>query len=60
MASGAAYSQLVRVRGTKNPNLAAITGLVPDIVLANQEENRHIAVGRYPVLAAAGSPWPGR
>ena len=44
---------VTRVRGTKNPNLAAITGLGPDIVLANQEENRRIDVER---LRAAGVP----
>jgi ABC-type Fe3+-hydroxamate transport system substrate-binding protein len=42
-----------RVRGTKNPNLAAITELEPDIVLANQEENRRVDVER---LRAAGVP----
>jgi ABC-type Fe3+-hydroxamate transport system substrate-binding protein len=42
-----------RVRGTKNPNLAAITGLRPQVVLANQEENRRVDVGR---LRAAGIP----
>jgi hypothetical protein len=42
-----------RVRGTKNPDLAAITELQPDIVLANQEENRRIDVER---LRAAGVP----
>ncbi|MDP9396753.1 MAG: helical backbone metal receptor [Actinomycetota bacterium] len=31
---------LRRVRGTKNPDLAAITELAPDLVLANEEENR--------------------
>jgi ABC-type Fe3+-hydroxamate transport system substrate-binding protein len=30
----------VRVRGTKNPDLAAVVGLDPDLVLANLEENR--------------------
>jgi ABC-type Fe3+-hydroxamate transport system substrate-binding protein len=35
-----------RVRGTKNPDLAAIKALEPDIVLANQEENRRIDVER--------------
>jgi ABC-type Fe3+-hydroxamate transport system substrate-binding protein len=44
---------VTRVRGTKNPDLAAITGLNPDIVLANQEENRRIDVER---LRAAGVP----
>jgi ABC-type Fe3+-hydroxamate transport system substrate-binding protein len=42
-----------RVRGTKNPDLAAITELKPDIVLANQEGNRRIDVER---LRAAGVP----
>jgi len=42
-----------RVRGTKNPNLAAIAGLRPEIVLANQEENRRVDVER---LRAAGIP----
>src|ERR1700727_1843414 len=40
-----------RVRGTKNPDLAAIAALEPDIVLANQEENRRVDVER---LRAAG------
>jgi ABC-type Fe3+-hydroxamate transport system substrate-binding protein len=44
---------VTRVRGTKNPDLAAIAGLRPDIVLANQEENRRIDVER---LRAAGIP----
>ena len=35
-----------RVRGTKNPNLAAIEDLQPDVVLANQEENRRVDVER--------------
>ncbi|MGD0699175.1 MAG: helical backbone metal receptor [Trebonia sp.] len=42
-----------RVRGTKNPDLAAIAALKPDIVVANQEENRRIDVER---LRAAGIP----
>ena len=42
-----------RVRGTKNPNLAAIKDLRPDVVLANQEENRRVDVER---LRAAGVP----
>jgi ABC-type Fe3+-hydroxamate transport system substrate-binding protein len=42
-----------RVRGTKNPDLAAITALKPDIVLANKEENRRVDVER---LRAAGVP----
>lgn len=35
-----------RVRGTKNPNLAAIAELAPDLVIANQEENRELDVRR--------------
>jgi ABC-type hemin transport system substrate-binding protein len=35
-----------RVRGTKNPDIAAIVALRPDIVLANLEENRRIDVQR--------------
>src|SRR5579862_6145206 len=42
-----------RVRGTKNPDLAAIRALAPDLVLANQEENRRVDVER---LRAAGIP----
>src|SRR5487761_1269130 len=40
-----------RVRGTKNPDLAAVAGLRPDLVLANKEENRRLDVDR---LRAAG------
>ena len=42
-----------RVRGTKNPDLRAIAALKPDVVLANQEENRRTDVER---LRAAGIP----
>jgi ABC-type Fe3+-hydroxamate transport system substrate-binding protein len=35
-----------RVRGTKNPDRAAIAGLAPDLVVANQEENRELDVQR--------------
>jgi ABC-type Fe3+-hydroxamate transport system substrate-binding protein len=42
-----------RVRGTKNPDVAAIIDLRPDLVLANQEENRKLDVER---LRAAGVP----
>jgi len=38
--------ELPRVRGTKNPDLNAIAGLSPDVVLANQEENRELDVRR--------------
>src|ERR1700759_2726950 len=42
-----------RVRGTTNPALAAIRALGPDLVLANQEENRRLDVER---LRAGGIP----
>lgn len=42
-----------RVRGTKNPDLAAIAGLHADLVVANREENRKIDVAR---LREAGIP----
>jgi hypothetical protein len=42
-----------RVRGTKNPNRAAITALRPDLVVANREENRRHDVEH---LRAAGIP----
>lgn len=35
-----------RVRGTKNPNLDAIADIAPDVVIANQEENRKLDVER--------------
>ncbi|MGI5240366.1 helical backbone metal receptor [Dactylosporangium sp. CA-139066] len=44
---------LPRVRGTKNPDRAAIEALLPDLVVANQEENRRIDVER---LRASGVP----
>ena len=37
---------VARVRGTKNPDHAAITALRPDLVVANQEENRRVDVER--------------
>jgi ABC-type Fe3+-hydroxamate transport system substrate-binding protein len=37
---------VARVRGTKNPDLAAIRELRPDLVLANKEENRELDVRR--------------
>ncbi len=40
-----------RVRGTKNPDLATIIELRPDVVIANKEENRRTDVDR---LRAAG------
>jgi ABC-type Fe3+-hydroxamate transport system substrate-binding protein len=44
---------VTRVRGTKNPDVRAITALRPDIVVANKEENRLRDVGR---LRAEGIP----
>jgi ABC-type Fe3+-hydroxamate transport system substrate-binding protein len=44
---------LPRVRGTKNPDRQAITALKPDLVIANQEENRQLDVQR---LRDAGVP----
>lgn len=35
-----------RVRGTKNPDLAAVEALRPDVVVANKEENRELDVRR--------------
>lgn len=35
-----------RVRGTKNPDLAGIVALRPDLVVANKEENRELDVRR--------------
>jgi ABC-type Fe3+-hydroxamate transport system substrate-binding protein len=37
---------VTRVRGTKNPDLAAIRSLSPDVVIANKEENRELDVRR--------------
>ena len=45
------FPQARRVRGTKNPDIAAIVALAPDLVLANEEENRQLDVER---LRAAG------
>jgi ABC-type Fe3+-hydroxamate transport system substrate-binding protein len=42
----AELASIARVRGTKNPDLAAIERLSPDLVLANLEENREIDVRR--------------
>lgn len=44
---------VARVRGTKNPDRAAIAALAPDLVIANREENRKLDVER---LRAAGVP----
>jgi ABC-type Fe3+-hydroxamate transport system substrate-binding protein len=45
--------EVTRVRGTKNPDLRAIRALQPDLVVANQEENRELDVRR---LRDAGVP----
>lgn len=37
---------VTRVRGTKNPDLAAVAALEPDLVVANKEENRELDVTR--------------
>src|SRR3954466_12761133 len=44
---------VARVRGTKTPDRSAIAALGPDLVVANQEENRRLDVER---LRAAGIP----
>ncbi|WP_341241983.1 helical backbone metal receptor [uncultured Nocardioides sp.] len=38
--------ETTRVRGTKNPDLAALRALEPDVVVANKEENRELDVRR--------------
>jgi ABC-type Fe3+-hydroxamate transport system substrate-binding protein len=45
--------EVVRVRGTKNPDRNVIVDLAPDLVVANREENRRLDVDR---LRAAGVP----
>ncbi|GIH72551.1 helical backbone metal receptor [Sphaerimonospora thailandensis] len=42
-----------RLRGTKNPDVAAIIDLRPDLVLANEEENRRVDIE---ALRSAGVP----
>jgi ABC-type Fe3+-hydroxamate transport system substrate-binding protein len=37
---------VARVRGTKNPDLAAVRALSPDVVVVNKEENRELDVRR--------------
>lgn len=46
VAPARAFRRAVRVRGTKNPDVAGIRRLAPDIVLANEEENRELDVRR--------------
>jgi ABC-type Fe3+-hydroxamate transport system substrate-binding protein len=45
--------EVIRVRGTKNPDCDAIVDLQPDLVVTNKEENRRIDVDR---LQKAGLP----
>jgi ABC-type Fe3+-hydroxamate transport system substrate-binding protein len=45
--------EVTRVRGTKNPDVRSVVALQPDLVLANQEENRELDVRR---LREAGVP----
>ena len=45
--------ETTRVRGTKNPDVAAIRALRPDVVVANKEENRELDVRR---LRESGVP----
>ncbi|MFP5308313.1 MAG: helical backbone metal receptor [Actinomycetes bacterium] len=47
------FDRATRVRGTKNPDVAAIVALEPDLVVANDEENRELDVRR---LREAGVP----
>jgi ABC-type Fe3+-hydroxamate transport system substrate-binding protein len=44
---------VVRVRGTKNPDLRRIVELRPDLVVANKEENRRIDVERLTARGVA-------
>ncbi len=44
---------VTRVRGTKNPDLAAIRELEPDLVVANKEENRALDVRRLREVGVA-------
>jgi ABC-type Fe3+-hydroxamate transport system substrate-binding protein len=48
-----AFGRSVTVRGTKNPDVGAIVALAPDLVVANEEENRELDVRR---LRDAGVP----
>lgn len=40
------FPHAVRVRGTKNPDVAAVVGLEPDLVVVNVDENRELDVRR--------------
>ena len=41
-----AFPAAARIRGTKNPDVRAIVDLAPDLVVANEEENRELDVRR--------------
>ena len=41
-----AFAHASRIRGPKNPDVAAIVRLAPDVVVANEEENRELDVRR--------------
>jgi ABC-type Fe3+-hydroxamate transport system substrate-binding protein len=45
--------EVTRVRGTKNPDIERVVALRPDVVLANEEENREPDIA---ALRAAGVP----
>ncbi|MEX2504016.1 MAG: helical backbone metal receptor [Egicoccus sp.] len=46
VAPPAAFPTAPRLRGTKNPDTAAIVDLAPDLVIVNEEENRELDVRR--------------
>jgi ABC-type Fe3+-hydroxamate transport system substrate-binding protein len=46
----AAVARVPKVGGTKTPDLAAIRALAPDLVIANQEENRRRDIERLEAL----------
>lgn len=57
------FPNAVRVRGTKNPDVEAIAGLRPDVVVANVDENRRLDVDRLrerdvPVYVTAADDVP--
>jgi ABC-type Fe3+-hydroxamate transport system substrate-binding protein len=41
-----AFASATRIRGTKNPDVRTIVDLAPDLVVANEEENRELDVRR--------------
>jgi ABC-type Fe3+-hydroxamate transport system substrate-binding protein len=46
VAPAGAFGHASRIRGPKNPDVAAIVRLAPDVVVANEEENRQLDVRR--------------